>query len=564
MFLHRWFGLFTTLKCVVVGMAIALVTSPLANCALIFALYLLNFVLLCVLAPHGDLYVAASDTFTSATEAAQIGATTMAVLGTFSGPYVEVTLLILTALGFLPCLVATIIQTVNTLYTIFTETIWAYLRPVTEPIENAIINPVLTKAEELKNSAVASVLHCLGIEMDEDKNQKVEYGRTVLEENLDMERLDECLPGEEAEIAAVGAAGAAAAAATTCPKDAWLQKLRETFALIDEDGDGKLQRIEVQHALKRNIIKATLVRNDVLMSRAMFEKFFAAMDTDHDGVISFEEFVTAIIHSGAYLEGVDANELAAHLKARGPRESYSRKTPVFKGQVQLTATLLCSNSPIGYINTVQGSTYGPWPRSPEAISAPPANASLQILSNMSPSTPCWPPTHPSVPGAGLSSLPAQTPLSSSPPSSTKPSMIWSSVRSAAGPVTVSPVTPLRNWIFPSPRQISSKIFDQSPNGVRASAGLVSGEATPTRSMQAPPTLAVQPFSSAQNISLAFPSPQRPQLNLAPQNVKQVTAHPCIYACMNGCLYGSLLACVDKCCCWVPLIPRHFSVCAIFA
>ncbi len=145
-----------------------------------------------------------------------------------------------------------------------------------------VVDPVIAKAEELKAMAIdyalglvqsAKTALCLGGGGEEEEGgSKLEVAQGILDENLDMERIDECLPGEVDPVVVAGAQ-----AEEPCVKQTWLATLREVFDAIDEDGDGSLQRSEVQNALKRGIIKNTLVRSDILMSKAMFQKFFNSM-----------------------------------------------------------------------------------------------------------------------------------------------------------------------------------------------------------------------------------------------------------------------------------------------
>ncbi len=324
------------------GIALGVITNPAINAILIFAIYALNFVLQLVFIPHGDLHVASSDIFTAGTEAAQIGATMMATLGLADSAFMEAAFLIFTALGFLPSLVGTIFQTWNTAYLVFTEKIMGYLAPVIDPIKTTVVDPAMTKAQELKAAAIdygfgllQSAKTAVGLGGGEEgEGSKLDVAKGILEENMDMERVDECLPAEEA------GAGILVQQEERCAKQAWIDTLRETFNAIDEDGDGSLQRREVQNALKRGVIKATLVRNDVLMSKAMFQKFFDAMDTDHDGEISFEEFTYAVLHSGAFLEGVEAHELLEHLEQTTGPKSFAKKESAMRAY---SASLVYAN-----------------------------------------------------------------------------------------------------------------------------------------------------------------------------------------------------------------------------
>jgi hypothetical protein len=66
------------------------------------------------------------------------------------------------------------------------------------------------------------------------------------------------------------------------------------FDSIDSDGDGVLQQEELVGAMRRKNIQSVFFSNDVLMSKAMFNRFFSDMDANHNGEIDFEEFAAAV------------------------------------------------------------------------------------------------------------------------------------------------------------------------------------------------------------------------------------------------------------------------------
>jgi hypothetical protein len=68
----------------------------------------------------------------------------------------------------------------------------------------------------------------------------------------------------------------------------------------------------------------------------------AAQDTDHDGEISFEEFTYAVLHAGAFLEGVETHELLEHLekKPSGPKSFAQQKSAMFT----ITGNLVYANT----------------------------------------------------------------------------------------------------------------------------------------------------------------------------------------------------------------------------
>ncbi len=526
----RWFGLFTTFKCVAVGIALGVLVEPVTNVAFIFAMYALNVVLLGIFVPHGDLHAAYSELFTAATEAAQIGATMMAVLGSFEGPLVEATLLILTALGFLPCLVGTIFETWNTLYVLLTDTLWRYLSPVTDPLQAQLIDPAKAKMEEIKGKAIElgiGILHSvkgmLGFPPDEEDEQaKANMAKYILEENMNMDRVHGFVPGE-----AIVAAGGHQQRA--CPKQTWLNKLREIFAAIDEDGDGSLQRIEVKHAVKRGIIRSTLVRNDVLMSKGMFQKFFDAMDTDHDGEISFEEFVHAVLNSGAFMDGVEAQELLEHIKTTnlGPHNANILRKPV------LTASLVhATNTLVHTVQPVQNVALSTTANSSPHAAIGPARK-LQLGSSMFTLSP----VSPSVQGSSPHAPPATSQdanqrgspsimfLPQKQIASQLHSYYESSIAAAAPPSppslphSASSPQPPRPPSVPFPFQLPALVQSRlSP--VPPSAPQPPGHNPPSPPGYTP-TVAVQRFSTNLRRNFAFPPPQRPQLFLPIQQPQQV-------------------------------------------
>ncbi len=77
----------------------------------------------------------------------------------------------------------------------------------------------------------------------------------------------------------------------------WTERVRVVFDSIDTCQDGKLQRNEICKAVNCKKIKKVFLENELLMSRAMFTRFFASLDRNNNGEVDFEEFKQAVRES---------------------------------------------------------------------------------------------------------------------------------------------------------------------------------------------------------------------------------------------------------------------------
>ena len=75
------------------------------------------------------------------------------------------------------------------------------------------------------------------------------------------------------------------------------EALRRIFDFFDADGNGSLEKRELEVMLQKLGMGAEGGRNSA--RKKMLDNVFEAADTNHDGVVSFEEFVALFKASSA-------------------------------------------------------------------------------------------------------------------------------------------------------------------------------------------------------------------------------------------------------------------------
>jgi hypothetical protein len=188
------------------------------------------------------------------------------LLGIATDELKEIAFLALSGLGFIPSLLGTCTQTFSTVSMIISanmENIKHMLSAATDFLKGFAFGGVMAVA-----------LPCGGGATDAAKN--------IYTENMDMGKVEDAENAHEDAQEYV---------------QTWKERVRTVFDALDEDGDGSLEWIEVYHSIKRREIEDIFLHNDVLMSAAMFAKFFAFMSADCTRLVDFETFAQAVRES---------------------------------------------------------------------------------------------------------------------------------------------------------------------------------------------------------------------------------------------------------------------------
>jgi Ca2+-binding EF-hand superfamily protein len=209
-----------------------------------------------------------------------MGVTFCFMIGAVTEAYLESAFLVFSGLGFIPGLMGTISQSL--------ETVIGLIGPNIGAIQSAFF-----MAKDFLVGMFAGAAGLLGFSACSviGGAKGMLGGAGAMAKNIALENLDTGKVNDD-----IDAAGDE-------PSKKWKQRVRAVYDEIDSDGDGILQRKEIQDVMKSKKFRGVFIDNDVLMSKAMFDKFFAAIDRNHDGVVDFEEFVYAIHQSDPHWHG---------------------------------------------------------------------------------------------------------------------------------------------------------------------------------------------------------------------------------------------------------------------
>jgi hypothetical protein len=204
----------------------------------------------------------------------QLATTLSFVLGAVSPEFLEFAFLIFSGLGFIPSLIGTITQTLGTVAMLITNNLES-------------IKAALSKVKAFFVGALAGALGGMtmsgGSMVGGGAAAKLKSGAAqsanIAKEHTDTGKVSDAKNAHEEEQESIST---------------WRERVRAVFDSIDSDGDGVLQQEELVGAMRRKNIQSVFFSNDVLMSKAMFNRFFSDMDANHNGEIDFEEFAAAV------------------------------------------------------------------------------------------------------------------------------------------------------------------------------------------------------------------------------------------------------------------------------
>jgi hypothetical protein len=204
----------------------------------------------------------------------QLATTLSFVLGAVSEDFLESAFLFFSGLGFIPSIIGTITQTLGTVLMLITsniENIKAALSTV-----RAFFVGVFAGALGAMTMSRGSVVGGGAVTATKSGASK---SANIAKEHTDAGKVSDAKNAHKEEQEGIST---------------WKGRVRAVFDSIDSERAGVLHLEVFGDAKRRRKIQSVFFSNDVLMSKAMFNRFFAEMDANHNGVIDFEEFAAAV------------------------------------------------------------------------------------------------------------------------------------------------------------------------------------------------------------------------------------------------------------------------------
>jgi hypothetical protein len=209
------------------------------------------------------------------------------VAGVVNIEFFENAFLAFSGLGFIPSLLGAFTQTLEVITAILDYNAERILK-VLAALEGGFIYTFALIGIHIRPTVS---LHIGGLALAGVVASQSKY---VLRDNMDTGRVEDAIhedtPSERARL--------------------WRQRVRTVFDEMDTDQDGILQHHEL-FGLSLKHIRNAFLDNDVLMSKMMFNKFFAHLD-EYKGTITFDHFVQAVRESDPHYHAHHDGEEGEH------------------------------------------------------------------------------------------------------------------------------------------------------------------------------------------------------------------------------------------------------------